>query len=97
MYCQKCGNQFEGRFCPVCGCDNDSQQESTAFTSNPQPSGVCCPKCGSTNLQVVSDVQGEGVKLWKLCLCGFLGLCGAGKTTTTHYWICNNCGNRFKV
>ena len=59
--------------------------------------GVKCPKCGSTNLEVVSDVRGKGAKFWKLCLCGILGLCGTGKTKTTHYWVCRNCGNKFKV
>lgn len=59
--------------------------------------GVKCPKCGSENLEIVSDVQGKGASFWKLCFCGLLGLCGTGKTTTTHYWVCRNCGNKFKV
>lgn len=63
----------------------------------PSADGVKCPKCGSTDLEIVSDVQGEGAKFWKLCLCGLLGLCGAGKTTTTHYWVCKHCGNKFKI
>ena len=50
-----------------------------------------CPKCGSENLEIMSDVKGEGAKLWKLCLCGFCGLAGAGKTETTNYWVCKNC------
>ncbi|MCM1228045.1 MAG: hypothetical protein NC320_12960 [Clostridium sp.] len=58
---------------------------------------VKCPKCGGTNLQVVSEVTGKGAKFWKLCLCGILGLCGAGKTETEHYWVCHNCGHKFKV
>ena len=59
--------------------------------------GVRCPRCGSTNLQAISDTHGKGAKLWKLCLCGILGLCGAGKTKTDHYWVCGNCGNKFKM
>ena len=59
--------------------------------------GVRCPRCGSNSLQAISDTHGDGVKLWKICLCGFLGLCGAGKTKTEHYWVCNNCGNKFKM
>lgn len=58
---------------------------------------VSCPVCGSTDLEIVSDVQGKGASFWKLCLCGIFGLCGAGKTTTTHYWVCRKCGNKFKV
>lgn len=56
-----------------------------------------CPRCGSVDLQVISDVQGKGASFWKLCLCGFLGLCGTGKTNTTHYWVCKRCGNKFKM
>ena len=59
--------------------------------------GCKCPKCGGERLQVVSDVKGKGVSFWKVCLCGILGLCGAGKTKTTHYWVCQDCGNKFKV
>lgn len=56
-----------------------------------------CPKCGGENLEVVSDVQGKGASFWKICLCGLPGLCGAGKTKTTHYWICKDCGHKFKM
>ena len=56
-----------------------------------------CPKCGSSDLQAISDVKGKGVRLWKLCLCGLLGLCGAGKTKTEHYWVWKSCGHKFKM
>lgn len=69
---------------------NQSQQQATN-------GGVCCPKCYSNNLQIISDVKGKGVSATNLCLCGLLGLAGAGKTKTTHYWVCQNCGNKFKV
>ena len=56
-----------------------------------------CPKCGCESLQAVSDVQGKGASFWKICFCGLLGLCGTGKTKTTHYWVCNKCGHKFKM
>lgn len=56
-----------------------------------------CPKCGSENLEVISDVKGKGASGLKLCLCGIFGLCGTGKTKTTHYWVCKNCGHKFKM
>ena len=59
--------------------------------------GVKCPKCGSSNLEIVSDVKGKGVSGTKVCLFGICGLCGAGKTKTEHYWVCRDCGNKFKV
>ena len=58
---------------------------------------VFCPKCGSSDLEIVSDVKGKGVSGLKVCLCGIFGLCGAGKTKTEHYWVCKSCGNKFKV
>ena len=60
-------------------------------------SGIVCPKCGSNQLQAVSDVKGKGASACKLCLCGVFGLCGTGKTKTTHYWVCQNCGHKFKM
>jgi predicted nucleic-acid-binding Zn-ribbon protein len=56
-----------------------------------------CPKCGNEDLQAISDVQGKGASFWKLCFCGLLGLCGAGKTKTIHYWACPKCGHKFKM
>lgn len=59
--------------------------------------GIRCPRCKSNNLQAISDTHGKGASFWKLCCCGLLGLCGTGKTTTDHYWVCQNCGNKFKM
>lgn len=58
---------------------------------------ICCPKCASTNLQAIADTHAKGVSGCKICLCGPFGLCGAGKATTDHYWICQDCGNKFKM
>ncbi|OUP50533.1 hypothetical protein B5F18_02505 [Lachnoclostridium sp. An181] len=58
---------------------------------------VCCPNCGGTNLQAITDTHGKGVKAWKVCLFGICGLCGAGKTQTDHYWVCSDCGHKFKM
>ena len=52
---------------------------------------------GGTNLQAISDTHGKGASFWKLCFCGILGLCGTGKTQTDHYWVCQDCGNKFKM
>lgn len=65
--------------------------------TNTEEQGLKCPKCGSTNLQAISDTKGKGASFWKLCFCGLLGLCGTGKTTTEHFWVCSNCGNKFKM
>ena len=62
-----------------------------------QTASIRCPHCGGHNLQAISDVEGKGASFWKLCFCGLPGLCGAGKTTTTHYWVCKDCGYKFKM
>lgn len=56
-----------------------------------------CPTCGSTNLQVINEVHSKGVSGTKVCLFGLCGLCGAGKTKNVQYWVCQNCGHKFKA
>lgn len=58
---------------------------------------VRCPKCGSADLQIYNEVVGKGVSGTKVCLFGICGLCGAGKTRNVQYWICKNCGYKFKA
>ena len=55
-----------------------------------------CPKCGNTNLQIITETEtkGKDFSVTKGCcgavLFGWIGiLCGA--------WICPNCGYRFKA
>ena len=69
---------------------------------------IGCPKCGSQNVRVVSDVTSstKGFGTAKGCLgyicfgpigliCGLLGM-GEGRTRTTTYRVCGNCGAKFK-
>lgn len=97
MFCQNCGTQYGGGTCPNCGMVQQPVQPQVPPPVYNNNNGVKCPKCGSFNLQAISDVQGKGASFWKLCFCGLLGLCGTGKTKTTHYWVCGNCGNKFKI
>ncbi len=73
-----------------------------------RPSKICCRRCGSYDLTTVSEIstQGRDFKADDACcgylLCGPLGLlCGAmgkGKqTTSTTYWLCRSCGNKFRA
>lgn len=68
-----------------------------------------CPKCGSSNLHPITEVTSEtkGFSAGKGCLgwlcigpfgwlCGLCGM-GKGKTRSSSYWVCKNCGNKFKL
>lgn len=110
MFCKKCGTDAgEAKFCPNCGNPMNAQTNAQAnvqtqppvqpqyYQQPPRQGGVRCPRCGSTNLQVINEVKGKGVSALKLCLCGLFGLCGAGKTKNQQFWVCQNCGNKFKL
>ncbi len=86
----------------------DAPHVTTSPTLDKGESGVRCPRCGSFNLVPISEASTKG-KNFKVCdaccgwlLCGPIGLlCGAtgkGKQlTTTTYWLCHGCGNKFKI
>lgn len=101
--CPECGREISDTApnCPHCGyvLHNAAQQEPVinVTVDNGNKGSLKCPKCGSSNLQAISDVKGKGASFWKLCCCGLLGLCGTGKTETVHFWVCSNCGNKFKM
>lgn len=62
-----------------------------------------CPKCGSTNIQVVSHTETTGFGCGKGCLGSLLlgpfgwlcGLCGMGKGKSKILRICAGCGKKF--
>lgn len=67
-----------------------------------------CPKCGENNSQIINEVttSGKDFSAGKGCcgaiLMGPIGiLCGAcGKEKQTYnnqYWVCNNCGNKWRA
>ncbi len=93
--CPECGKEISDKAdtCPNCGCPLKSSPHTPVKINK----SVKCPKCGSSNLQAISDTHGKGASFCKLCLCGLLGLCGTGKTKTDHYWVCQSCGNKFKM
>ena len=67
-----------------------------------------CPKCGKENGHVITQTSTEGkdFSASKGC-CGALllgpigilcGACGKGKQINSEsFWVCSNCGNKFKV
>lgn len=68
-----------------------------------------CPSCGSEYCHIIEETETttKGFGLFKGC-CGYIvfgplgwlcGLCGMGKGRTTRkaFWVCNNCGRKFRV
>lgn len=98
----KCGGEQLPKVSEILENENTADQ-ATSCDSN---SGICCPKCGSGNLQAVSEnnTTGGGYSAGKGC-CGYMllgplgflcGACGSKtKTTTTTCFVCMNCGHKF--
>ena len=67
-----------------------------------------CPKCGENNSQIINEVttSGKDFSVGK-GLCGAIlmgpigilcGACGEGrKTHNNQYWVCNNCGKKWRA
>lgn len=65
---------------------------------------MICPKCKGENCTIISETNSQGYDFLNGCCCymilGPLGLlcgaCGMG-STSTNYWVCNDCGNKFQL
>lgn len=67
-----------------------------------------CPRCGNENCSIINETTTTGTdySVGK-GLCGGLifgplgllcGACGEGKQVhNTNYWVCNNCGKKWKA
>lgn len=67
-----------------------------------------CPSCGGNDCQLTTETKttGKDFSASKGC-CGAIllgpigvlcGLCGEGKqTNSTSFWVCSNCGKKFKA
>ena len=67
-----------------------------------------CPRCGSVNCQIINEAttKGRDYSAGKGCIgtlilgpIGLLcGACGKGRQIiNTNYWVCNNCGYKWKA
>lgn len=68
-----------------------------------------CPSCGNNNCHIIQEVETKQ-KGFGVCegICGYLilgpigllcGLCGMGegRTSKKAYWVCNDCGSKFRL
>ncbi|GBU28534.1 hypothetical protein R84B8_02093 [Treponema sp. R8-4-B8] len=87
--------------------DVSSPATKEGTLSSVNADGVKCPKCGSSDIQAISEVEGK-TKGFGCCsgaigaillgpigwLCGLCGM-NKGKITSKTMWVCKNCGNKF--
>ena len=101
-FCPYCGEKVD---VPVYDADLGSGGYNN---ENGGGGGVRCPKCGAGDCQpiVETTVTGGGYSAGNGC-CGYIlfgplgllcGACGSGtKTYHNRYWVCKNCGKKFKM
>lgn len=110
IFCSKCGKSISSEdTLKPCRHENETDSECTADrTSTPSQNIQIqhCPKCGSTNVKLINEVNTTGSNYGAAegCL-GYLimgplgllcGLCGANqKTTNKLSWVCDDCGEKF--
>lgn len=90
------------------GPSNPQANNSIPISNQVRPQGLQCPRCGQRSCTpiVETNTSGKDFSAGKGC-CGFsllgpigilCGACGKGKqTTSTTYWMCTNCGNKFRA
>ncbi len=70
---------------------------------------MVCPRCNDDRCYIIeeSETRQKGYGLGKGCcgyvllgppgwLCGLFGM-GKGRTTRQAFWVCQNCGKKFKA
>lgn len=90
---------------PTYVCTDNTESEVVVSTPT---SRLRCPRCGGYNLTPISETvtHGKDFNPGDAC-CGYLlcgpigllcGLTGKGKQVATNtYWLCSDCGNKFKA
>lgn len=89
--------------------NNHAESQSVANPPAQTNNNLKCPKCGGHNLSPISETHTRG-KNFSICnaLCGsavclgpigmLCGFAGKGKQlSTVTYWLCSDCGNKFKA
>lgn len=87
--------------------EDEAEAQENVELQQPQQKGrlLRCPKCGSEDVQFATSTSTTGISASDAC-CGYMllgplgllcGLCGAGESTTKEFWVCHNCGAKFKA
>ena len=83
---------------------NNNEQYYDVYSNT----GKVCPRCGCPNCQIINETKTTGKDYGVFSgICGYLklgpvgllcGLCGADKKIKNKaYWVCPNCGRKFRV
>ena len=71
--CNKCGNQFEGNFCPNCGVKYEPIPQQQYLSNQPNNS-IVCNKCNSNNVQMQAKKSKNTILLGCVLALGGFGL-----------------------
>lgn len=121
MVCPSCGAQCQDNqsFCANCGTriQNNTTMHPLYKTKDDGihrvNKGRCCPRCGSTNYEIVSMTEGDikprgclhvlGYLILTFLTCGIWIIIGLlrsgsrGKIRSRTIGVCKNCGYKFNV
>lgn len=103
--CKKCGVEIEeeARFCSSCGAKVEGGENPASnppdynaskkpFQNSTELQILCCPRCGNKDLQVTTELG--GIVSGGVYNSGKFG--GISVASNDTYWICRNCGKKFK-
>ena len=114
VYCKECGgaNKPNVKYCEFCGKElvepeakkeTVVQKQEIIIKKEEDDDVVKCPKCGSKQVEFVTQTKTKGVSGSKAC-CGWVllgplgaicGMSGAGKSSSKTIRKCKKCGYEF--
>lgn len=109
-FCQNCGNKIDinAKFCANCGngINNNVASSPSPATHQYNSSRLCCPNCGSNNIQVQIVSENKNVGCGTILLCAIFAWTIIGliilisllsnNTVNRKYYVCQSCGKTFR-
>lgn len=102
MFCKKCGNQVddESKFCARCGTPVSGEEQTQSPDAGSHVMGgkrLHCPECGGTRLNAIVESTTTGAVGINTAMTRRVGVSGYNfDTTHRNYWLCHNCGSKFR-
>lgn len=97
-FCRHCGTELSEatRFCPTCG---QSQQASPSPVRQPRANSkrLHCPNCRSTSISPVVETEVTSAMSLNHAISRKNSISSHGfNNTHRNYWMCSECGNKFR-